>query len=125
MNYSKQRETILNFLKNNHTHPSADEVFQEIRPLLPNVSLATVYRNLNLLVELGEIRKIESLDGTARFDFNVKEHYHFVCTNCNKVYDVPAEVVSGLDQKAELLTGFKIEKHDISFKGICCNCLKK
>ncbi|MDY4840839.1 MAG: transcriptional repressor [Alphaproteobacteria bacterium] len=124
MNYSRQRELILKIVQSDMSHPTVDSVYQALRKEIPNVSLATVYRNLNLLAESGEICKIESLDSTAHFDFNTGKHYHFICIHCNKVYDIPCDIAPEVDKKAEELCGGKIISHDISFQGICHECLK-
>ena len=91
---------------------------------MPNISLATVYRNLNPLAEAGLIRKVEGLDGSVHFDHNTHNHYHFVCIKCNKVYDVPCEVAPDLNQKVLVKTGLQVISHDITFKGICQHCQK-
>lgn len=124
MNYSRQRELILKIVRADMSHPTVDAVYQALRREIPNVSLATVYRNLNLLAENGDIRKIESLDGTAHFDFNTGNHYHFICINCNKVYDIPCDVAPDAVKKAEELSGCHIISHDLTFQGICHDCLK-
>lgn len=124
MNYSRQREIILKAVRADMSHPSVDSVYMEIRKEIPNISLATVYRNLNLLAEKGEIKKIDSLDGSCHFDFNTTNHYHFICNKCNKVYDVPCDVAPDVVKQAGEMTGFKIISHDISFQGICLECKK-
>ena len=80
MKYSRQRELILKTLKENCIHPTAEQLYELIRREEPTVSLATVYRNLNLLAENGMVKKIEGLDGTAHFDHQTFDHYHFICT---------------------------------------------
>ena len=99
MNYSKQRETILKVLRENMNHPTADRLYELVRRELPDISLATVYRNLNRLAAAGTIRSIRDLDGSVHFDHNVEKHYHFICTKCNKVYDVPHDY-AGSGRKA-------------------------
>ena len=89
MKYSRQRELILKTLKENCIHPTAEQLYELIRREEPTVSLATVYRNLNLLAENGMVKKIEGLDGTAHFDHQTFDHYHFICTKCNRVIDKP------------------------------------
>ena len=89
MKYSRQRDLILKALRENVVHPTADFIYTVLKEKEPNLSLATVYRNLNLLANEGIIRKIEGLDGVAHFDHNTHNHYHFICSKCNKVYDVP------------------------------------
>ena len=124
MKYSKQRELILKTLQENVIHPTADEIYNIARKEMPSLSLATVYRNLNQLAENNVIRKIESLDGSVHFDHNLCNHYHFICTKCHKVYDVPYDVAPDLANKVLAKTGLWVENFDISFKGICQNCKK-
>jgi len=92
MKYSKQREHILKTLRENVIHPTADEIYALARKGMPSLSLATVYRNLNQLAENGIIRRIDGLDGSVHFDHNLCKHYHFICTKCNKVYDVAYDI---------------------------------
>ena len=122
MKYSRQREHILNTLKENAIHPTADEVYALARRDMPMLSLATVYRNLNLLAENGVIRRIDCLDGSVRFDHNLCNHYHFICTKCNKVYDVCQDIAPDLANKDLSQTGVLVERADISLKGICPDC---
>ncbi len=125
MKYSKQRELILKTLQEHMVHPTADYIYEVLKKELPSISLATVYRNLNQLAENGMIKKIEGLDGSVHFDHNLSKHYHFICTKCNKVYDVPYDVAPDLADKVLSQTGLIIESYDISFKGICPECHKK
>ena len=124
MNYSKQRELALKVLQENMCHPTADFVYEQMRKELPNISLATVYRNLNQLAENGIIRRIDGLDGSVHFDHNLCKHYHFICTKCNKVYDVAYDIAPDLADKVLAETGLFVESFDISLKGICPNCKK-
>ena len=87
---SKQREAIRAVLMETKSHPSAETVFQMLKATYPNISLATVYRNLNLLTELGEITKVPGTTGSDRFDGNVAPHIHFFCTDCNAILDLPS-----------------------------------
>lgn len=125
MKFSKQREQILETLKNNCIHPTAEQVYALVKPEMPSISLATVYRNLNQLAENGVIGKIEGLDGTARFDYCREQHYHFICTKCNKVYDVPYNIAPEVADKVREQTGLKVDSYEVSLKGICPDCLKK
>lgn len=124
MKYSLQREMVLKILRQNMVHPTAERVYELLKKEMPNVSLATVYRNLNILAENGIIRKIEGLDDCVRFDASVSPHYHFICTKCNKVYDVPYNIVPNPAANIERETGFIVESCDISYKGICKECQK-
>lgn len=85
--YSKQRELILHDLQHRYDHPTAEMVFQSLKHDHPELSLGTVYRNLNLLVELNEIMKIDVGDGLIHFDGNIQDHAHFYCKSCKKIYD--------------------------------------
>lgn len=125
MNYSRQRELILKVLKEACTHPTADEIYSALKKDLPNISLATVYRNLNQLVLNGEIKKIENLETCAHFDHNIHKHHHFICIKCNKIYDIPQEVSQDIEKKVSSLTGLQVTGHNISFQGICNACQHK
>lgn len=124
MNYSRQRELTLKIVQQNMVHPTADYVYEQLKKELPNISLATVYRNLNQLAEADLIRRVECLDGSVHFDHNTHNHYHFICIKCNKVYDIPYEVAPDLEQRVLVETGLQVISHDIAFKGICQHCQK-
>ena len=124
MKYSRQRELILKSLRENCIHPTAEQLYDFIHQEEPTVSLATVYRNLNLLAENGMVKKIEGLDGTAHFDHQTHDHYHFICTRCGQVFDVPYDIAPDLETAVEKQTGLKVTSYDIAFRGICQNCRK-
>lgn len=124
MKYSRQRDLVLKALENNVVHPTADYIYSLLRQSEPNISLATVYRNLNLLADNGVIKRISGLDGITRFDHNTSNHYHFICSNCNKIYDVPADIVGDPAKEVLVRTGLIVESFDISFRGVCQNCKK-
>ena len=125
MNYSRQRELILDTLKDNVVHPSADYLYAIIKNELPNISLATVYRNLNKLAESGTIKKIEGLENSVHFDHNTHEHYHFICLNCKKIFDVTSDIAPDLNDKVSEKSGHKVVYHEITFRGICNECIRK
>ena len=122
LKYSKQRESIKNFLGTRYDHPTAETVYLNIRREFPNISLGTVYRNLNLLAEIGEIQKLSPGIGPDRFDGNPAPHYHFICRHCGCVMDL---TVSGLDH-INILAGQdfdgEIEGHITYFYGTCPSC---
>lgn len=122
LKYSKQRELILKTLQEYAIHPTADVLYAKIKTKAPEISLATVYRNLNLLAENGVIKKIEGLDNAAHFDHNMHRHYHLLCTECQQVFDIPADVLPMIDKNVAQKTGMMIESYDISFRGICPKC---
>ena len=86
-NYSRQREIILETLKEVNIHPTAEELYKLVNRKYPKISKSTVYRNINILVESNVIRKIKMLSGADRFDYICKEHYHAICEKCGKVFD--------------------------------------
>lgn len=122
MNYSKQGEQIYETLLNNVVHPSAEYIYDILRQANSNISLATVYRNLNKMAQIGRIKKINGLEDRAHFDHNTFEHYHFICRKCGRIYDIPCNIAPDIIKKAQEETGFKIESHDIVFNGICREC---
>ncbi|MDI3542813.1 MAG: Fur family transcriptional regulator, peroxide stress response regulator [Candidatus Atribacteria bacterium] len=122
---TKQREAILEILKNTKSHPTADEIYQKVRQEIPRISKGTVYRNLKLLAEKGEAIKIDTEGTEARYDARVESHYHFRCDSCGKVFDVDVPVDAELDKKAAQETGFNITHHILEFRGLCSECQKK
>lgn len=123
--YSRQRESIKNFLMERHDHPTADTVYMNMREQFPSISLGTVYRNLNLLVELGEIQKLNLNDGADRFDADTRPHYHFVCQQCQEVSDLQIPPMESINQTAQEHCSGKIDNHVTYFYGTCQHCLKK
>lgn len=122
--YSRQRESIKNFLMHRCDHPTAETIYLGIKEEFPNISLGTVYRNLSLLSEMGEITKI-SANGADRFDGNTFPHYHFFCNNCGKVFDLALEHTPELNSIANQNFDGRIERSVTHFFGTCSDCLKK
>lgn len=124
MRYSQQRENIKKGLKKHCIHPSAEELYMMLKPSNTNLSLATVYRNLNQLADIGEIKKIEGLSGQVHYDHNTSEHFHVICMSCGKVEDLffePEKLKQILNKQKE----FEILSYDILVKGICSECQRK
>lgn len=125
MRYSQQRENIRKGLEKFCIHPSAEELYMELKPENPNLSLATVYRNLNKLAESGQIKKIEGLSGQVHYDHNVCEHFHIICVNCNRIADLPSELANSAKTILEKENDFKVLSYDIVVKGLCSKCKGK
>ncbi|WP_367566767.1 transcriptional repressor [Lacrimispora sp.] len=123
LKYSRQRESIKASLMARHDHPTADALYTSIREEYPNISLGTVYRNLNLLVELGEIQKLTCGDGADHFDADTSPHYHFICKECGQVNDLLLDPMDHINQLAQESTNGLIDGHTIYFYGTCKNCL--
>ncbi len=124
MNYSRQREVIHDTLKTNVVHPTAEYIHGILKKKDPNISLATVYRNLNQLAASGIIKKIDGLEPSVHYDHNTHEHYHFICDKCKKVFDVEASVAPNVKIETQKQTGFLIVGHEITFHGLCAECRK-
>ena len=118
---SKQRAAILDYLKSTKSHPTAETIYNKVRPEIPNISLGTVYRNLSLLEELGQIRKIAQTNEPDRFDADTSPHGHLKCSCCGGVSDIFWDD-SELDKLASSACGCNIVGHEIMFFGICRNC---
>ncbi|MBW1650261.1 MAG: transcriptional repressor [Deltaproteobacteria bacterium] len=119
---TEQRKVILEELKQLKTHPTADELYFIVKKILPKISIATVYRNLEALSAAGYIIKIKSAGNQKRFDGNMQEHTHIRCIKCNKVRDIEDKIE--LPEKYKnLKTDFNIIGFNIDLYGICPNCL--
>lgn len=117
-----QRTLVLETVTHLHCHATADEVYHAIAAEHPHISRATVYRNLNLLSQSGDILKVEVPGGADRFDHQCHDHYHARCQRCGAVVDVEMPYITGLEQAAGATDGFQITGHDILFQGICPAC---
>ena len=117
-----QRSLVLEAVNKLHCHASADEVYDEIIKEHPTISRATVYRNLNLLSEMGEIRRLEIPGSADRFDHISTNHCHVKCEVCGRVFDVDMEFVSGLECGIRDSHGFDFTGYDIIINGICPDC---
>ncbi|MDR2588526.1 MAG: transcriptional repressor [Spirochaetales bacterium] len=120
---TSQRELVLEAIcKGNHL--SAREIF-EIVSKKARMSFGTVYRNLQILVEEGRIIAVEADPSVLRYDRRLSSHYHLHCKKCGKVFDMPLSYYNDLDKNAGGASGFLIESHTISFKGLCPDCQKE
>lgn len=121
---SRQREYIKEFLMDRYDHPTADMVYTHVREEFPHISLGTVYRNLSLLSELGEIRKI-TCNGPDRFDSNMMPHYHFTCKHCGQIEDLYFEKSPEFSEVHPKDFYGVIEKINLDFIGTCQACRKE
>ena len=121
--HSKQREMIMEFLMTRKDHPTADTVYMNVRQQNPNISLGTVYRNLTLLADTGEILRLRVGDGVDHFDADTSPHYHFICSKCGSVIDLEMESIDSITEVAEKHFGGHIAGHVTYFYGTCENCL--
>lgn len=125
LKYSRQRECIKAFLMDRKDHPSADTVYMHVRQQYPNISLGTVYRNLTLLSDIGEISRLNVGDGVDRFDADTSPHQHIVCTSCGCVQDVYLPDADKILEYADKYFDGIITTQTIIFRGTCTDCLQK
>jgi Fe2+ or Zn2+ uptake regulation protein len=125
MRMTRQRKIILEELRKVKTHPSADEIYEMVRLRLPRISLGTVYRNLEILSELGEIQKLQLSGALKRFDWDTNKHYHIRCVRCNRVDDAPIAPLNQIEDELYEATVFEIIGHNLEFVGLCPECSKK
>lgn len=124
LKYSRQRECIKSFLCERKDHPTADTVYMHVRQQYPNISLGTVYRNLTLLSDIGEITRLNVGDGIDRFDADTSSHQHIVCTSCGCVQDIFLPDTDKIIDFASNYYDGIITKQTIYFRGTCSDCTK-
>ena len=131
MKYSRQRNIILDIMKNTYQHPTAEEVYEEAKKVLPEIGIATIYRNLNQLVEIGSIKRISLGNGNDRYDGHLEEHYHLICKCCGRLQDIrpKKEKLAMLKEAAREAVNLKDENmaslNTATLEGICDNCIEK
>ena len=121
---SKQRQIILDAVKARCDHPTADMIYFDVRSSDDKISRGTVYRNLGMLSENGDIGNVK-LSSADRYDMRSDLHYHMVCTCCGKVFDAPLGYNEQLDTQIQKETGFQISRHRLIFEGVCSECINK
>ena len=124
LKYSRQRESIKKFLMTRTDHPTAEMIYENLRKEYPKISLGTVYRNLSLLSDIGEIQTISTGVGPDRFDGNAKLHYHFICKNCGQVMDLNMQGLEHINLLAQHDFPGIIEGHSVFFYGRCEACIE-
>ena len=123
---TRQRKVILEEVRKDlDRHLTADEVYEQVRKHLPRISLGTVYRNLEILAELGEIQKLEMAGSIKRFDGNPQKHYHIRCLRCGRLDNAPVAPLQQIEDKLYGATVFTIIGHRLEFEGFCPRCSEK
>lgn len=131
MRYSRQRNIVLDIVKNNHVHPTAEWVYEKAKEQLPQIGIATVYRNLNALSENGDILRISTVGGPDRFDGNTMAHYHMRCRKCRALTDIPPKDEDAAKRMEENIRhAFHLDPEMIGevsinttlFEGFCGEC---
>jgi Fur family peroxide stress response transcriptional regulator len=119
---SRQRERILELLQATGRHPSADWLYERLKGEFHNLSMGTVYRNLNILIEQGLIKKIDFGSTYDRFEANIGPHYHFICERCGSIADLELPIDDSLNQRVNQTTPYAARRHRIEFYGVCDRC---
>lgn len=117
-----QRYAILRYLMESYSHPTADDIFRALSPQYPSLSVATVYNNLKVFVDAGLVRELTYGDDSSRFDADLSDHYHAICTNCGKMVDFDHSPVKEVEEAAATATGFSVYGHRMEVYGICPTC---
>ena len=117
-----QRDLVKQAVYDMHGHVTVEELYEVLKSEHPSMSKGTVYRNLDILVDEGKVRKVEVPSGPNRYDFTLKNHYHVKCVKCGAISDVDMDEVTGLIDEIRDTHGVEFLAYDIAFKGICENC---
>ena len=125
-NFSRKREAILCALRDTDAHPTAEWVYRRLKPLYPDLSLGTVYRNLGRFTETGQAASLGVIGGHERFDGDTSPHAHLICENCGAVVDVyDALPEAGELESISKRSGCRVESASVTFRGLCRDCLDK
>ncbi len=121
-----QRQVVFDSLASmpEHHHPSPEEVYEQVRKLIPSISQATVYKTLHTFVEHGILRELSPHHGTLRVDINTHAHHHLICTQCKSVMDIEDEDLDPVKLRRQLPDGFRVDRVAVEIQGLCENCSK-
>lgn len=123
---SKKRQAIYEAMKKTDKHPSAEQLYELLKPEYPELSLGTVYRNIGILMDEGLIVSVGKVGGEERFDAVTNPHSHFICSECGAVVDVQLQNIEVPKyESVEETLGGKVKYHSLSFVGVCKNCINK
>ena len=124
----RKRDAILDYLRQSKAHPSAETIYTDLKPQIPDLAMGTVYRNLTHFKQQGLVSSVATVSGVERFDGNTAPHVHFICTDCDAVIDLhEMEVPESLSSAAERCCGGQVSGCQLSFTGVCrtCTIIKK
>ncbi len=126
MRKTRQREAIWNYLKGTKSHPTAEDIYEAVKDKVPQISLATVYRNLGEMAKKGLVRELRFPgEAKARYDADTSLHYHFKCLSCGRVFDVRLGYIEALDGLLKQTSEFEVYGHEVSFYGLCPECKRE
>ncbi|MBI2816235.1 MAG: transcriptional repressor [Acidobacteria bacterium] len=119
---SRQNRLVLEIVRQSRTHPTAQDVYEQARQVIPSISLGTVYRNLRRMAQQGVLQENKIGDHPTRFEVPLRRHYHVICTECGRLEDLELRYQHILDRKAQRLVDFRLQEHRIEFYGVCPEC---
>ena len=117
-----QKRVIMEELANTREHPTAEDLYGRVKERLPEISIGTVYRNLELLTRSGAAQKLIDSKRKNRFDGNPRRHFHIECSKCGRVDDLPEDLAEVLKRDIDMETGYEITGYSLYFYGICPDC---
>jgi Fur family transcriptional regulator, peroxide stress response regulator len=117
-----QRQVLYEVMKTMHGHPSPEEVYARVKKKVPAISLATVYKNINLFVESGVFQKVSMHHGSVRVEMNGEPHHHMVCSKCRKITDIGEKELGLVAKRNRLPGGFLVERYAVDVIGVCASC---
>ena len=122
---SLQRQLVHRIIEASHDHPTAQSVFERAREQMPSISLGTVYRNLQLLVEQGVLLERKIGNRPARYEAQRRRHYHISCVQCGALEDLSVPYQEVLDRRVQRMVGYELREHRMEFYGVCPRCQTK
>jgi Fe2+ or Zn2+ uptake regulation protein len=120
--FTRQRQAVLEVVRASSEHPDAAHVFEEVRRVVPSISLGTVYRSLDALVKEGHLIQIQQPGMSTRYDARLDDHAHFVCATCGEVFDVMTPLPDLVNLVTSSLPGFEVREAKVAFHGVCTRC---
>ena len=120
-----QRELVLRAAEELANHPTPEEIYNRVRRSCPTISKGTVYRNIGVLCDEGLLRRVEIPNSSDRVDCRTDSHYHLLCTECGRVFDVEYPPLVGAEASVAKRHGVFVASHDLLFKGVCAECCAK
>ncbi len=117
-----QRQIIFDVLQSTEGHPSPEEVYAQVKQVIPSISLATVYKNLHLFIDSGIFAQVSLHHGSMRMETNHARHHHLLCTQCKSIHDIDPQLLGLSDEPRELPGGFRMERMSVDVLGVCARC---
>ena len=117
-----QKQAIYDWVKNSESHPTAQDVFEGVRKQLPNISFATVYRNLDAMSKAGKLCEVQFIDKVKRYEAHLKPHQHFVCEKCHRIIDMELSKLLNVDEVSDMLQCHTVHDYKLELIGLCASC---